>query len=153
MTLRTIPNVRNHSFKFFGGVGPIPRKSATPRARSQNPRLAKLLSGFLLLSSINRDIPLSPIRAARPENRKEKNEERRKKGLESSPAPQLAQGSFCLPQLLVLRLGLLQDGDVGVGVFPECEEVLIGDSGFLLVACQYVGATELEMRKGDDWFI
>ena len=26
----------------------------------------------------------------------------------------------------VLRLGLLQDGDVGVGVFPESEEVVVG---------------------------
>jgi len=30
-----------------------------------------------------------------------------------------------LLQLRVFRLGLLQNGDVGVGVFPECEEVLI----------------------------
>ena len=31
-------------------------------------------------------------------------------------------------QLCVFRLGLLQDGDVGVGVFPECQEVF-GGSG------------------------
>jgi hypothetical protein len=30
-----------------------------------------------------------------------------------------------LLQLRVLRLGLLQDGNVGVGVFPEGEEVLV----------------------------
>ena len=30
-----------------------------------------------------------------------------------------------LLQLRILRLGLLQDGDVGVGVFPEGEEVLV----------------------------
>jgi hypothetical protein len=30
----------------------------------------------------------------------------------------------------IFRLGFLQDGDVGVGVFPEREEVLIGGSGF-----------------------
>ena len=29
-------------------------------------------------------------------------------------------------QLRVLRFGLLQDGDVGIGVFPEGEEILIG---------------------------
>jgi hypothetical protein len=29
-------------------------------------------------------------------------------------------------QLRLLRLGLLQDGDVGVGVFPEGEEVFVG---------------------------
>src|SRR6202022_1791480 len=31
-----------------------------------------------------------------------------------------------LLQLRILRLGFLQDGDVGVGVFPEREEVLVG---------------------------
>src|SRR5437667_303588 len=31
-----------------------------------------------------------------------------------------------LLQLRVLRLGFLQDGDVGVGVFPEREEVVVG---------------------------
>ena len=31
-----------------------------------------------------------------------------------------------LVQLRVLRLGLLQDGDVGVGVFPEREEIFVG---------------------------
>src|SRR5712692_4178685 len=31
-----------------------------------------------------------------------------------------------LLQLRVLRLGLLQDGDVGVGVFPEGEEIFVG---------------------------
>jgi hypothetical protein len=29
-----------------------------------------------------------------------------------------------LLQLLVLRLGFLQDGDVAVGVFPESEEII-----------------------------
>ena len=37
-----------------------------------------------------------------------------------------AQGLF---QLCELPLGLLQDGDVGVGVFPEREEILIGGAG------------------------
>jgi hypothetical protein len=31
-------------------------------------------------------------------------------------------------QLGVLRLGFLQDGDVGVGVFPEGEEILVCNS-------------------------
>jgi len=38
-----------------------------------------------------------------------------------------AQGLF---QLCVFRLGFLQDGDVGVGVFPEREEILIRGAGF-----------------------
>jgi len=40
-----------------------------------------------------------------------------------------ARGLF---QLCVLRLGLLEDGNVGVGVFPEREEILIGGAGVLL---------------------
>jgi hypothetical protein len=37
----------------------------------------------------------------------------------------LSIGEPLLP-LRVLRLGLLQDGDVGVGVFPQGEEVFVG---------------------------
>jgi len=32
-------------------------------------------------------------------------------------------------QLRVFRLGFLQDGDVEVGVFPECQEILIRGPG------------------------
>jgi hypothetical protein len=39
-----------------------------------------------------------------------------------SDKPQKQQG---LPQPCVLRFGLLQDGDVGVGVFPEGKEVFV----------------------------
>ncbi len=35
-----------------------------------------------------------------------------------------------LLQLCVFCLGLLQDGDVGVGVFPEREEILECTAGF-----------------------
>ena len=38
-----------------------------------------------------------------------------------------ARGLF---QLCVFRFGFLQNGDVGVGVFPDCEEILIGGVGF-----------------------
>jgi hypothetical protein len=48
-------------------------------------------------------------------------------------------------QLRVLPLGLLQDGDVGVGVFPEREEIFICTFGLGGVACNYVSATELEI--------
>jgi hypothetical protein len=40
-----------------------------------------------------------------------------------------------LLELRVLGLGLLQDGDVGVGFFPEGEEVLIGGFGFGVSPC------------------
>ena len=51
-----------------------------------------------------------------------------------------------LLQLRVLGLGLLQDGDVGVGVFPEGEEILIGGFGFGDVALHGIGATEVKVN-------
>ena len=44
-----------------------------------------------------------------------------------------------LLQLRVLGLGSLQDGDVGVGVFPEIEEVLVRGAGFSAVALHDIG--------------
>jgi hypothetical protein len=38
-------------------------------------------------------------------------------------------------------------GDVGVGVFPEVEEILVGGLGFGGVAGEGVGAGGTEMRK------
>ena len=64
-----------------------------------------------------------------------------------------------LLQLRVLRFGLLQDGDVGVGVFPEREEILVGgersDAGGVGVRTlslrgsrlQGVGAGHSQMRQ------
>src|SRR5262249_13972114 len=45
---------------------------------------------------------------------------------------------------------LLQDGDVGVGVFPECKEILIGRLGLGNVALQHISATEAKTRKRTD---
>jgi hypothetical protein len=50
-----------------------------------------------------------------------------------------------LLQPCVLRLGLLQDGDVGVSVFPEGEEVLVHNFRLRSVTYQRVGASELDM--------
>jgi hypothetical protein len=44
-----------------------------------------------------------------------------------------------LLQLRVLGLRLLRDGDFGVGIFPEGEEILLGSAGFGGVALQRVG--------------
>jgi hypothetical protein len=44
----------------------------------------------------------------------------------STPAPWKTACLDELLQLRVLRLGFLQEGDVGVGVFPEGEEVFVG---------------------------
>jgi hypothetical protein len=42
-------------------------------------------------------------------------------------------------QLRVLRLGLLQDGDVGIGVFPHREKIVIGSARPGGVSFQHVG--------------
>lgn len=36
------------------------------------------------------------------------------------------QNSLPLPQTRVLGLGRSKNGDVAVGVFPECEEIFVG---------------------------
>jgi hypothetical protein len=43
------------------------------------------------------------------------------------------------------EFGLLEDGDVGVGVFPEGEEVMVGGFGVGGVALELIGAGEAEM--------
>jgi hypothetical protein len=48
-------------------------------------------------------------------------------------------------QLGVFGLGLLQDGNVGVGIFPKREEILIRRLGFGSVALQHVAVGEAEM--------
>ena len=53
----------------------------------------------------------------------------------------------CLLQLRVFRLGLFQDGDVGIGVFPEDEEVLIGGLSFGGVAGKGTGAGQSQVSK------
>src|SRR5712692_776521 len=53
-----------------------------------------------------------------------------------------------LLQLGVLGLGLLQDWDVGVGVFPLGEEILVGGACFGRVTLQSVGASKTESGQG-----
>ena len=62
-------------------------------------------------------------------------------------------GTNRLLQLRVLGLGLLQDGDVRVGVFPKCQEILICGAGFGGVALQHVGAGEAEAGEGGEGII
>jgi hypothetical protein len=50
----------------------------------------------------------------------------------------------------VFGFGLEEDGDVGVGIFPECEEILIGGAGFSGVVGEDGGAGEAEVRERVD---
>src|ERR1019366_65154 len=54
------------------------------------------------------------------------------------------EGFSQLLQLRVLGLGLLQDGHVGIGIFPESEEILICDTCFGRVALHGVSASEAD---------
>jgi len=49
-------------------------------------------------------------------------------------------------QLGVFRLGLLKDADVGVGVFPQSEEILVGRLCLGLISRQGVGSAQLQVR-------
>src|SRR5579863_10733991 len=49
-----------------------------------------------------------------------------------------------LLELGVLGLGLDQHGNVGVGVFPRGQEVLVGGSSLRLVALKRVGASQTQ---------
>src|SRR6516164_291999 len=52
-----------------------------------------------------------------------------------------------LLQLRVLGLGLLQDGDFGIGVFPKSEKILIGGLRLRGVAIDGICAAKLKMRQ------
>ncbi len=56
-------------------------------------------------------------------------------------------------ELCVFRFGLLKDGNVGIGVLPECEEILIRSAALGGVALQRIGTCELEMGQRADGFI
>ncbi len=53
-------------------------------------------------------------------------------------------------QVVAFCFGLLKDGNVGVSVFPQCEEVLIGGSGIGRVGLQCIRAGEAEMCECSD---
>src|SRR5215469_2674952 len=58
-----------------------------------------------------------------------------------------SQGEAAPLQFGVLGLGLLQDGDVGVGILPQGEEIIVGGTGFRSIALQRIGAGEPEMGE------
>jgi hypothetical protein len=47
----------------------------------------------------------------------------------------------------VLALGLLNDGDVGIGVLPQREEALVGGTGLGGIALERVGTREAELGE------
>ena len=57
----------------------------------------------------------------------------------NSPAESVEGGVF--------GFGLFQDGDVGVGVFPESEEILVGFAGGFGVLGEHFGASQLKVGQ------
>jgi hypothetical protein len=93
-------------FNFSGAWVPSIKFRPPPEREAKTARVNKS-PGILLLSSINRKIPLSPIRIARSENRKEKNEERRKKDSRTPPAYLLkTHRSLAYSALACFRMGM-----------------------------------------------
>src|SRR5215467_5023868 len=56
-----------------------------------------------------------------------------------------------LVHLHVLGLGLLQDGDVTVCVFPEREEIIVRTLCLHAISRQRAGSSSLQMRQCADW--
>src|SRR5215469_8419381 len=52
-----------------------------------------------------------------------------------------------LLQLRILDFGFFQDGDVGVGIFPECQEILIRSFRLGGVAGKRVSTPQAKMRQ------
>jgi hypothetical protein len=66
------------------------------------------------------------------------------------PGPRHHRKSPNLFQLRVFGLGGDENGNAGVGVFPEGEETLIGCAGFGSVALQRVSASQTKVRQCTD---
>ena len=55
-------------------------------------------------------------------------------------------------QLRVLRLGLLEDGDVRVCFFPRSEKILVGFTAFLTIPSRGIGTRKIEFRQWSKHF-
>jgi hypothetical protein len=68
----------------------------------------------------------------------------KEKGLAS---PLLKAGASKLLQLRVLCLSVFQDRDIGVGIFPKGQKILIGGAGFGAMVLLGVGASQLQLGQ------
>src|SRR6202011_1633920 len=56
-------------------------------------------------------------------------------------------------QLGILRLGLLEDGNIRIGIFPQRQKILVRGTALRTFALHRVGAPELQMRQRSDGFV
>ena len=66
------------------------------------------------------------------------------------PFKRLANGYGNRLQLGVLRFGFLENGDVGIGVFPKSKEILVARARFRGIALKAAGAGELKLCEGKE---
>jgi len=57
------------------------------------------------------------------------------------------QGFRQLLQLRVFRFGFLQNGDVGIGVFPQRKELIVGLSAFVDLTHHFVRSAQAQVRQ------
>ncbi len=74
-------------------------------------------------------------------------QQRSNKATRDAPAKLVIRRSL---QPGVFRLGLLEDRDAGVGVFPEREEILVGSLCLVLISRQSERSAELQVRQCAD---
>ena len=56
-------------------------------------------------------------------------------------------GALGLFQLCIFRLGFLQNGDIGVGIFPKGKEILVGRTALRLITGERPGAAQVEVDE------
>ena len=60
-------------------------------------------------------------------------------------------GSISLRQLCVFHFGLDEDGNVGVGIFPRGEEILISRASFGVIALQRIRPREIQLCQRQEY--
>src|SRR4051812_19983455 len=74
----------------------------------------------------------------------------RELSLPYAPTSTTMPAPFDLLQPGVFRAGLLEDGDVGVGVLPERQKILVGDLGLGGIAGRHERPAELQVGQRAD---
>jgi hypothetical protein len=69
--------------------------------------------------------------------------------IRTSLAPRAATDSASLLQFRVFGFGFVEEGDVGIGVFPGGEKILISDAGFGGVTLLLIDPAQFELCGND----
>ena len=53
----------------------------------------------------------------------------------------------------IFPLGLLQDRNIAIGIFPECEKVLVCGASLIDIAFHRIGAGKAQVRERANWIV